>query len=123
MGLNPEPYVNIMGVGRIGIKVTQLVQTTDYVDNINMKRDEVICFGQNSYDAYLKVLMGAGIILPINNVFLSIAKESLQDKLILLETVKTLQDLGLSLYASHDSVNYYSEHDIITELKKMFSLF
>ena len=118
MGLSPAPVDCIMGVGRIGVKVPQFsfsrLTGADVLLGVEMvSTGEVACFGDNTYEAYLKALMSTGFRLPKKNILLSIG--SYKDKNMLLSSIKTLEDLGFSLYASRGTADYYSEHNIKVE--------
>ena len=74
---------------------------------------EVACFGENLYEAYLKALHSTGFKLPKKNILLSVG--TYKDKVQLLESVKILEALGFSLYASRGTADFYSEHNIKIE--------
>jgi carbamoyl-phosphate synthase/aspartate carbamoyltransferase/dihydroorotase len=118
MGLSP-PYVDCLkGVGRIGVKVPQFsfsrLTGADVLLGVEMvSTGEVACFGENKYEAYLKALISTGFRIPKKNILLSIG--SYKDKSKLLPTIKELEDLGYSLYASRGTADFYSEHKIKVE--------
>ena len=118
MGLSP-PYVDCLkGVGRIGVKVPQFsfsrLTGADVLLGVEMvSTGEVACFGENKYEAYLKALISTGFRIPKKNILLSIG--SYKDKSKLLPTIKELENLGFSLYASRGTADFYSEHKIKVE--------
>lgn len=73
---------------------------------------EVACFGENVYEAYLKALMSTGFRLPKKNSSILLSVGSYKDKVQLLESVKILESLGFSLYASRGTADFYSEHNV-----------
>ncbi len=118
MGLSPTPVDCTMGVGRVGVKVPQFsfsrLTGADVLLGVEMvSTGEVACFGENYYEAYLKALMSTGFRLPKKNILLSIG--SYKDKLVLLSSVKTLEQMGFNLYASRGTADFYSEHNIKIE--------
>ena len=79
MGLSPPAVDCIMGVGRIGVKVPQFsfsrLTGADVLLGVEMvSTGEVACFGENTYEAYLKALVSTGFRLPKKNILLSIGK-------------------------------------------------
>ena len=118
MGLSPPAVDCIMGVGRIGVKVPQFsfsrLTGADVLLGVEMvSTGEVACFGENTYEAYLKALLSTGFRLPKKNILLSVG--SYKDKVMLMDSVKTLEDLGFNLYASRGTADFYSEHNIKVE--------
>jgi len=118
MGLSPPAVDCIMGVGRIGVKVPQFsfsrLTGADVLLGVEMvSTGEVACFGENTYEAYLKALLSTGFRLPKKNILLSVG--SYKDKVMLMESVKCLEDLGFNLYASRGTADFYSEHKIKVE--------
>ena len=118
MGLSPPAVDCIMGVGRIGVKVPQFsfsrLTGADVLLGVEMvSTGEVACFGENTYEAYLKALLSTGFRLPKKNILLSVG--SYKDKVMLMDSVKCLEDLGFNLYASRGTADFYSEHNIKVE--------
>lgn len=118
MGLSPVAVDCVMGVGRIGVKVPQFsfsrLTGAEVLLGVEMvSTGEVACFGENKYEAYLKALMSTGFRLPKKNILLSIG--SYKDKNALLNSVKMLEELGFSLYASRGTADFYSEHNVKVE--------
>ena len=118
MGLNPPAVDCVMGVGRIGVKVPQFsfsrLTGADVLLGVEMvSTGEVACFGENTYEAYLKALMSTGFRMPKKNILLSVG--SYKDKVHLMESIKILETLGFNLYASRGTADFYSEHSIKVE--------
>lgn len=80
---------------------------------------EVACFGENKYEAYLKAIISTGFKMPEKNVLLSIG--SFKAKNELLESVRILESLGFTLYASYGTADFYTEHGI--KVCSMYLLF
>jgi carbamoyl-phosphate synthase/aspartate carbamoyltransferase len=71
---------------------------------------EVACFGPNKYEAYLKALIATGFVVPKKNILISIG--SFKEKLEFLPSVKTLQEMGFSLFATAGTSDFLQEHDV-----------
>lgn len=118
MGHCPPAVDCVNGNGRIGVKVAQFsfsrLTGADVLLGVEMvSTGEVACFGENKYEAYIKALMSTGFRMPKKNILLSIG--SFKDKNSLLDSVRLLQQLGFSLYASRGTADFYSEHSIKVE--------
>ena len=79
MGLSPPTVECIMGVGRIGVKVPKFSFSrftgAGVLLGVEMvSTGEVACFGENTYEAYLKALVSTGFRLPKKNILLSIGE-------------------------------------------------
>ncbi|EPQ29935.1 uncharacterized protein PFL1_02607 [Pseudozyma flocculosa PF-1] len=99
----------------VGVKVPQFsfsrLAGADPILGVEMaSTGEVACFGRDKYEAYLKAMIASGIRLPTKNVLLSIG--SFSEKQELLQTVRTLHQLGFTLYGSSGSADFYSEQGI-----------
>ena len=57
--------------------------------------------------------MSTGFRLPKKNILLSVG--SYKDKVMLMESVKCLEDMDFNLYASWGTADFYSEHNIKVE--------
>lgn len=99
----------------VGVKVPQFsfsrLAGADPILGVEMaSTGEVACFGRDKYEAYLKAMIASGIRLPTKNVLLSIGSYS--EKQELLPAVRTLHQLGFTLYGSSGSADFYSEQGI-----------
>ncbi len=99
----------------VGVKVPQFsfsrLAGADPILGVEMaSTGEVACFGRDKYEAYLKAMIASGIRLPTNNVLLSIG--SFSEKQELLPAVRTLHQLGFTLYGSSGSADFYTEQGI-----------
>nr|DBA25415.1 TPA: hypothetical protein GDO54_009801 [Pyxicephalus adspersus] len=115
MGEEVEPVGVMTGTGVVGVKVPQFsfsrLAGADVVLGVEMtSTGEVACFGENRYEAYLKAMLSTGFKIPQHNILLTIG--SYKNKSELLPTVRTLETLGYSLYASLGTADFYTEHGI-----------
>lgn len=116
MGLPVTPYPPVdLPKEYVGIKVPQFsfsrLSGADPILGVEMaSTGEVACFGRNKYEAYLRAMLASGIRLPTNNVLLSVG--SFSEKQELLPSVRTLHELGFTLYGSSGTADYYTEHGI-----------
>ncbi|KAJ7341427.1 hypothetical protein JRQ81_005509 [Phrynocephalus forsythii] len=115
MGEEVEPVGLMAGTGIVGVKVPQFsfsrLAGADVVLGVEMtSTGEVACFGENRCEAYLKAMLSTGFKIPKKNILLTIG--SYKNKSELLSTVRTLESLGYSLYASLGTADFYTEHGI-----------
>ncbi|XP_067326291.1 multifunctional protein CAD [Anolis sagrei] len=115
MGEEVEPVGLMAGTGIVGVKVPQFsfsrLAGADVVLGVEMtSTGEVACFGENRCEAYLKAMLSTGFKIPRKNILLTIG--SYKNKSELLSTVRTLESLGYSLYASMGTADFYTEHGI-----------
>lgn len=115
MGEEVEPVGLMTGMGIVGVKVPQFsfsrLAGADVVLGVEMtSTGEVACFGENRYEAYLKAMLSTGFKIPQKNILLTIG--SYKNKSELLPTVRALETLGYSLYASLGTADFYTEHGI-----------
>ncbi|ELT96818.1 hypothetical protein CAPTEDRAFT_177358 [Capitella teleta] len=114
-GERPEAVDVLMGIGKCGVKVpvfsfSRLIGA-DVLLGVEMaSTGEVACFGEDRYEAYLKAQISSGFKIPKKNILLSIG--SYKQKMELLSTVRTLENMGFKLYASMGTADFYSEHGI-----------
>ncbi|XP_076329869.1 carbamoyl-phosphate synthetase 2, aspartate transcarbamylase, and dihydroorotase rudimentary isoform X2 [Tachypleus tridentatus] len=118
MGEHPDPVDLAFGGGRVGVKVPLFsfsrLAGADVKLGVEMaSTGEVACFGENCYEAYLKALISTGFNIPKKSIFLSIG--SYKHKSELLPSVRTLEKMGLKLYGSIGTADFYAEHDIKVE--------
>ncbi|XP_063727618.1 multifunctional protein CAD-like isoform X2 [Symsagittifera roscoffensis] len=99
--------------GRVGVKVPVFsfdrLPGADYMLGVEMaSTGEVACFGENRCAAYVKAVLSAGFRLPKKNILISIG--SYKAKMDFLGSMKTLEELGFTLWASLGTADFYSEH-------------
>lgn len=114
-GQTVEPVGDLFGVGRVGVKVPQFsfsrLSGADAMLGVEMaSTGEVACFGEDRYEAYLKGMLSTGFKIPKDCILLSIG--SFKSKNEMLPSVRILQDLGFTLYASLGTADFYTEHGI-----------
>ncbi|KAM4771282.1 multifunctional protein CAD [Rhinophrynus dorsalis] len=116
MGEEVEPVGLMTGTGIVGVKVPQfsfsrLAGADVVLGGVEMtSTGEVACFGENRYEAYLKAMLSTGFKIPQKNILLTIG--SYKNKSELLPTVRALESMGYSLYASLGTADFYTEHGI-----------
>ncbi len=71
---------------------------------------EAGCIDTKIENAFLQAMISTGYTIPSKGVLLSTGDEA--DKFKLLPTIKTLTDLGLNLYATSGTYNFYKDRDI-----------
>uniref|UniRef100_A0A0N4Z9R3 CAD protein n=1 Tax=Parastrongyloides trichosuri TaxID=131310 RepID=A0A0N4Z9R3_PARTI len=102
-------------IKKVGVKVPQFsfsrLAGADVIQGVEMaSTGEVGCFGKNRYEAYLKGLLSTGFVVPKKSIFLSIG--GYHGKSEMLPSVKTLSDLGFTLYASKGTADYFQTNGI-----------
>ena len=118
MGVEIEPVDVLNGVGKVGVKVPQFsfarLAEADIQLGVEMSSTgEVACFGEHSYEAYLKAMMSTGFKIPKKNILLSVG--SYKHKMEILESIKLLDQMGYKLYGSLGTSDYFREHGIDVE--------
>ncbi|XP_060593985.1 CAD protein-like isoform X2 [Ruditapes philippinarum] len=113
MGEVVDPVNVLHGVGRVACKVPVFsfsrLQGADVLLGVEMaSTGEVACFGENRPEAYLKAQLATGFKIPKQNILVSIG--SYKHKSELIPTMRTLVDLGYTLYASMGTADFYNEH-------------
>ncbi|EDL37329.1 multifunctional protein CAD isoform 1 [Mus musculus] len=115
MGEKVEPVGLMTGSGVVGVKVPQFsfsrLAGADVVLGVEMtSTGEVAGFGESRCEAYLKAMLSTGFKIPEKNILLTIG--SYKNKSELLPTVRLLESLGYSLYASLGTADFYTEHGV-----------
>ncbi|KAG1705097.1 CAD protein [Nymphon striatum] len=115
IGKSVKPVNVLKGVGRVGVKVPQFsfarLAGADVMLGVEMaSTGEVACFGSNRFEAYLKALISTGFCVPEKSILISIG--SFKHKKEFLPSVRRLEKLGLKLYASIGTADFYSENGI-----------
>merc|ERR1719223_2642363 len=75
---------------------------------------EVATFGEDKYDAILTSMMASGFKQPKSTVFVCIGP--LHCKLEFLQSARELLDLGLTLYCSQGTYDFYKGHGLAVKL-------
>uniref|UniRef100_D4A8A0 Multifunctional protein CAD n=1 Tax=Rattus norvegicus TaxID=10116 RepID=D4A8A0_RAT len=115
MGEKVESVGLMTGSGVVGVKVPQFsfsrLAGADVVLGVEMtSTGEVAGFGESRCEAYLKAMLSTGFKIPKKNILLTIG--SYKNKSELLPTVRLLESLGYSLYASLGTADFYTEHGV-----------
>ncbi|KAK4671054.1 Carbamoyl-phosphate synthase [Podospora pseudoanserina] len=102
-------------VDSVAVKVPQFsfsrLSGADPVLGVEMaSTGEVACFGSDKYEAYLKGLMSTGFKIPKKNILLSLG--SYNDKLELLPSVKKLEEMGYTLFATAGTSDFLASHGV-----------
>ena len=79
---------------------------------------EVACFGDDVYEAFLKSLIATGVSLPKKSVFISLAGD--ENKVEFYESAKTLDAIGLKIYATEGTSRFLNKKGIKAE--KLFKI-
>lgn len=99
----------------VGVKAAQFsfsrLQGADPRLGVEMaSTGEVACFGHNAEQALLTAMMAVGFKIPKKNILVTIGR--LEDKLDLLETIKTLHAMGFSLYATQNTHEFLQDRNV-----------
>ncbi len=103
----------------VGVKVSQFSFTrlkgSDPVTGVEMaSTGEVACMGDDLNEAFLKSIISVGFNVEPKSVLLSIG--SSDKKIAFLEEAKTLQDMGIKLYATKGTSIFLQENKIEAEV-------
>ena len=71
---------------------------------------EVACIGSDDEDAFLKAMIATGFKLPEKNVLVSISGD--ENRFHMLEEIRTLQKMGLELFATDSTAKFLKGHGI-----------
>jgi carbamoyl-phosphate synthase large subunit len=99
----------------VGVKAPQFsftrLEGADPVLGVEMaSTGEVGCLGEDFEEAFLKALLAVGFRLPIRSALLSTGP--IADKAAFLESARTLQRMGVELYATEGSAAFLLEHGV-----------
>ncbi|MDP4115236.1 MAG: carbamoyl-phosphate synthase (glutamine-hydrolyzing) large subunit, partial [Bacteroidota bacterium] len=102
----------------VGVKASQFSFTrlkgSDPVLGVEMaSTGEVACLGDDFNEAFLKSLLSTGFRIPQKGVLLSTG--TTKQKAELLEEVKTLKAMGLALYGTKGTSDFYKRNDVEVE--------
>ncbi|MBM3294442.1 MAG: carbamoyl-phosphate synthase (glutamine-hydrolyzing) large subunit [Candidatus Aminicenantes bacterium] len=103
MGRTPRPVRSTLDLNYVGVKAPQFsfsrLHGADPTLGVEMaSTGEVACLGDDVQEAFLKSLLSAGYALPRRSVLLSLGGRAQKHKF--LAAARTLQGMGLSLYAT-----------------------
>ena len=103
----------------VGVKASQFSFTrlkgSDPVLGVEMaSTGEVACLGDDFNEAFLKSLLSTGFRIPQMGVLLSTG--TTKQKAELLEEIRTLKALGLTLYGTKGTADFYKRNDVEVEI-------
>lgn len=108
-----------LDIQHVGVKAPQFsfsrLRGADPLPSVEMtSTGEVGCIGDNMKEAFLKSLISTGIDLPKNSILICISGE--KNRYDMLDSVKKLKQIGLQLYATEHTMEFYEEKGINTKL-------
>jgi carbamoyl-phosphate synthase large subunit len=108
---------SMLDVDYVGVKAPQFSFTrldgADPTLGVEMaSTGEVACLGHDFEEAFLKALLAVGYRLEIRHVLLSTGP--IESKAAFLPSVRSLAALGIHLYATQGTANFYRPHGIAT---------
>jgi len=131
LGLNPKPYNISLDLDYVAVKAPMFSFTrlrgADPTLGVEMSSTgEVACFGNNLQEAFLAAIEATGFKLPPvdGSILVSIAKsdsvvEGQDARHEFLPYMKQMVELGLTLYGTPGTAEYYQKHGIdVTPLAK-----
>jgi carbamoyl-phosphate synthase large subunit len=109
----------LVDVDYVGVKAPQFsfvrLDGADPTLGVEMaSTGEVACLGEDFAEALLKALLAVGYRLPVRHVLLSMGP--LQAKRALRNSARTLQHLGIHLYATAGTAAFLAAHRVATTL-------
>lgn len=112
-------HISLLDVDYVGIKAPMFSFTrligADPVLGVEMaSTGEVATFGEDKYDAILTSMLSASFKLPKTSVFLCLGP--MVAKMEFLESARALHGLGLTLYCSQGTHDFFKGHDIPVKL-------
>jgi carbamoyl-phosphate synthase large subunit len=117
----PDATANslVLDLDYVGVKAPQFsfmrLDGADPTLGVEMaSTGEVACLGDDFEEAFLKALLSVGYRLPVTSVLLSTGP--VEAKAAFLESSRTLQRLGLTLYATPGTAAFLRGHGIETTL-------
>jgi len=112
-----DPNGLLLDLDYVGVKAPQFSFTrldgADPALGVEMtSTGEVACLGDDFEEAFLKALLAVGYRLPIRSVLLSTGP--VESKTAFLDSSRTLQRLGVALYATRGTAEFLGSHGIET---------
>ena len=119
LGFEEKGEYNTMSMNYVGVKAPQFsfsrLHGADPVLGVEMaSTGEVACLGENINEAFLKSLLAVGFVLPKKNILLSTG--SVKSKAYLLESIRQLEKIGYSLYATQGTHDFYKNYGVKTKI-------
>jgi carbamoyl-phosphate synthase large subunit len=111
--------ISLLDLEYVGIKAPMFSFTrllgADPVLGVEMaSTGEVATFGEDKYEAILTSMVSSGFKVPRRNAFLCIGP--LAAKLEFVESAHALAKMGLTLYCSQGTYDFYKQHDVPVQL-------
>jgi len=119
LGIVGKDKYNTLDFDYVGVKAPQFsfsrLHGADPVLGVEMaSTGEAACLGKSINEAFLKSLLSVGYRMPEKNILLSAG--TIKDKAYLLESIKQLQQLKFSLYATKGTHDFYKKYGIATKV-------
>ena len=71
---------------------------------------EVACLGDNFHEAFIKSLISVGFTFPLKNVLISSGPMASKEEM--LDGIKTISNMGITIYATGGSSDFLNMHDV-----------
>ena len=115
LGEDVRGLYKTLDLDKVAVKSPQFsygrIKGADPVGYVEMgSTGEVACFGESFGEALLASMQAAGMRLPKKNVLISIGGD--ENKVKMLDSLRTLSKLGLTLYATEKTTDFLSEQGI-----------
>jgi len=115
----PPAQISLLDLEYVAIKAPMFSFTrllgADPVLGVEMaSTGEVATFGEDKYDAIMTSMLASGFKIPKRNVFLCIGP--VHAKLEFLQSARELLELGLKLYCSQGTYDFYKAEGLAVEL-------
>jgi len=115
--LSPVP-VSLFELNHVGVKAPQFsftrLQGADPTLGVEMaSTGEVACLGDDFDEAFLKALISVGYRFPVRSALIS--SGPIESKAELLESIRTLQNMGVKLYATGGTAKFLDANKVPVE--------
>lgn len=106
---------NTLDLDHVGVKAAQFsfsrLKGADPRLGVEMvSTGEVACFGNSAEQALLTSLLAVGFRMPQKNILISIGR--LEDKVDMLPSIESLQEMGFSLYATPNTHEFLKSRNV-----------
>ena len=114
----PSSFIlHSLSLNYVGVKSPQFsfqrIKGADPILRVEMaSTGEVACFGDDVNEAFLKSIIATGVKLPQKSVFISLAGD--ENKIEFLESARTLEQLGLKIFATEGTSKFLEKNKIKT---------
>jgi len=119
LGIEEKGKYNTLDLDYVGVKAPQFsfsrLHGADPVLGVEMaSTGEVACLGEDINEAFLKSLLAVGFVFPKKNILLSTGP--VKSKSYLLESIKTLKQMGYNLYATKGTHDFLKNNGVNTKI-------